>query len=217
MMWRLGFLVVIAAFAVGACGDDSVDIEGLRERLRTLRSGTFTVAYVVETIEKAETTVSDAVWYHDGTDDFPPGLDRLDTSGDRGLRIRIVAPTSYLCRPVEGETRCSVDSCCRPTNFDATFVTPVLEGSGVSVVGSSSETIAGLVAQCYKLEFDLPLARVEYSALEMCVSEEGLLLSARAGPFQYPPVVGMVVNLTAVAASTDVEDDVFERPYPLPD
>ncbi len=216
-MWRLGFVVVIAGLAFGACGDDAVDIEEVRERLRALRSGTFTVTYVVETIEKAETTLSDAVWYHDGTADFPPGIDRLDTSGDSGLRIRIVAPTSYLCRPVAGETRCSVTSCCRPTNLDATFVTPVLEGSGVNVVGSSSETIAGLVAQCYKLEFDLPSVPVEYSTSEMCLSEAGLLLSARTGPFQYPPVVGMVVNLTAVVASTDVEDDVFERPYPLAD
>ena len=96
-------------------------------------------------------------------------------------------------------------------------MTPVLEGSGVNVAGRSSKTIAGFAAQCYQLEFDLPLARVEYSTSEMCLSEEGLLLSVRTGPFQYPPVEGMVVNVTAVAATTDVADDVFERPYPLAD
>ncbi len=216
-MWRFGFIVILAGVAFGACGDGTVDVDEVRERLSALRNGTFTVTYVMETIEESETSVSDVVWYRDGTDDFPPGLDRLDTSGDSGLRIRIVAPTSYFCRPVEGETRCSVDRCCRPASLDAAFVTPVLEGSGVNVAGGSSKTIAGFAAQCYQLEFDLALARVEYSTSEMCLSEEGLLLSVRTGPFQYPPVEGMVVNVTAVEATTEVPDDVFERPYPLAD
>ena len=101
-MWRLGFAVIIAGLAFGACGDDAVDIEDMRERLRALRSGTFTVTYVMETVEESETSVSSAVWYRDGTADFPPGLDRLDTSGDSGLRISIVAPASYSSRRVAG-------------------------------------------------------------------------------------------------------------------
>lgn len=214
-MWRLGFAVIIAGLAFGACGDDAVDIEDMRERLRALRSGTFTVTYVMETVEESETSVSSAVWYRDGTADFPPGLDRLDTSGDSGLRISIVAPASYYCRRVEGEPRCAVVSCCRPTDLDELFVTLALDGSGVEVVESSSETMLGLDAQCYELEVDSP--SVPFATYEMCLSEEGLLLSARTGPFEWPPAEGMVINVTAVAATTDVADDTFEPPYEVVD
>ncbi len=222
MILRIAVLAGIAiALIAGACGgdgDDGANVEELRARITAVKDGTFTVTYARETVRTSGSLSRETVWYHDGTSDFAPGLDRTDSQHADGLHISIVAYGEYSCAPTASEPQCIAKPCCSPSLFDAWFMRPALEGERVSVVETRNETMLGHDVVCYEIEVD-PTGlsfSISYSTYELCLTDDGLLLFAQTGPLDepdMPDIDGMVNTMTAVDVKTTVADDAFEPPY----